>query len=103
MVRPASGAGPPVGFATTAPGPGDGDPGPTLELEDLFVDPAHWRLGVARLLVDDAQDAARGSGVHSVEVDANPRARGFYEAVGFAVVGDAMTELGPGLRMRRPA
>jgi len=88
--------GPPVGFATTTPAPGaDG----AVELVDLFVEPHRWRRGVARLLVADAVGAARDSGTSRVEVDANPHARDFYEAVGFVVVGETSTEFGPGLRM----
>jgi GNAT superfamily N-acetyltransferase len=93
--------GPPVGFATTVPVL-RGGAGSTLELEDLFVDPPQRRRGVARLLVDDVLAGARGCGAHCVEVDANPHARAFYEAEGFVAVGEASTELGPGLRMRRP-
>lgn len=54
---------------------------------------------MARLLLGDVQDGARSSGHRRVEVDANPHALAFYEAVGFVVVGDTSTELGAGLRM----
>ncbi len=86
-----------VGFATTVPSGAD------LELEDLFVDPARMRRGVARALVDDVVAFARSTGVARVTVDANPHARRFYEAVGFVADGPTSTELGPGLRMHRDA
>jgi GNAT superfamily N-acetyltransferase len=85
-----------VGFATVADSP-DGD---GLELEDLFVDPAHRRLGFARALVLDACSAARAGGHQRLWVTGNPHAAQFYHAVGFVDVAEATTELGNGSRMR---
>jgi hypothetical protein len=36
-----------------------------------------------------------------LEVTANPNARGFYQRVGFTVIGTTTTQFGPGIRMRR--
>ena len=82
-----------VGFATTR-ALGDID-----ELDDLFVDPAWMRRGVARNLIVDAVAIARSRGARRIEVTANGHALDFYAAVGFAL--DSMTEtrFGPGYRM----
>ena len=82
-----------VGFATTTEADG------VVELVDLFVDPDRMRQGVARSLVDDVVAWARASSARRIGVDGNPHARGFYEAVGFAVEGEVSTEFGPGLRL----
>ncbi len=71
-----------------------------LELEDLFVEPNLMGRGVGKALVRDADELARCRGASSIEVTANSHARGFYERVGFAVVGVADTMLGPAHRMR---
>lgn len=84
-----------LGFATVRP-----DQDGVLELEDLFVDPACRRLGIARRLVLDAVNSARESGHDHLFVIANPHAHAFYTSVGFIEVGQAKTELGVGRRMR---
>ncbi len=84
-----------VGFATAVPADAAG----ALELDDLFVDPRAMRRGVGRLLVEDLVDRARQAGAVSIEVTGNPRARAFYERVGFTVVGEVPMLLGAGLRM----
>ena len=84
-----------VAFATAVPADAAG----ALELDDLFVDPGAMRRGVGRLLVEDLVDGARRAGVVRIEVTGNPRARAFYERVGFTVVGEVSTLLGVGLRM----
>lgn len=98
VVDPVSDAGTVLGFATVA----GGEQG-ELDLEDLFVDPGHRRLGIARRLVLDAVRAARASGHAALFVTANPHAMAFYTAVGFVEIGEASTELGPGVRMRLDA
>lgn len=84
-----------VGFVTTTRA------GNTLELVDLFVDPACMRRGIARALLDDVVDHGRAAGVERIGVDGNPHARAFYETVGFVVEATVPTEFGPGLRMGR--
>ena len=54
-----------VGFATMTLG------GEVAELDDLFVDPAWMRRGVARALVLDAVSVARAGGSKRIEVTAN--------------------------------
>ena len=70
------------------------------ELDGLFVEPGQMCCGVGRALVEDAAARATGAGAARLEVTAGP-AQGFYEKVGFQVVGAAETRFGPAVRMRR--
>jgi GNAT superfamily N-acetyltransferase len=70
------------------------------ELDGLFVEPDHMRGGVGRALVQDAAERAARAGAELLEVTAGP-AQGFYEKVGFQVIGAAETLFGPAVRMRR--
>ncbi len=70
------------------------------ELDGLFVEPALWRTGAGRLLVERAEDYARAHSSHWLHVIGNPHAEGFYEACGFVTYGSYETEFGPGLLMR---
>ena len=85
----------PIGFSVVIPGPG-----PSHELDGLFVEPAHMGGGVGRALVEDAAGRASGHGAARLEVTAGP-AQGFYERVGFCLVGATETRFGPAVRMRR--
>jgi GNAT superfamily N-acetyltransferase len=87
--------GTPIGFSVVIPGSGL-----AYELDGLFVDPAHMRAGVGRALVEDAAALASRRGAAWLDVTAGP-ARGFYERVGFCLVGAAQTRFGPAVRMRR--
>jgi GNAT superfamily N-acetyltransferase len=69
------------------------------ELDGLFVEPDYLRGGVGRALVQDAAERAARAGAEVLEVTAGP-AQGFYEKVGFGVVGVAETRFGPAIRMR---
>jgi len=91
----ADGEGNLVGFATTTRAEH------VIELVDLFVDPGYMRQGIARSLLDDVVVHARATGARRIEVDGNPHAHAFYEAVGFVVESMVVTEFGPGLRLRR--
>jgi GNAT superfamily N-acetyltransferase len=85
----------PIGFSVVIPGGGL-----SHELDGLFVEPAHMRGGVGRALVEDAAARASGGGAACLEVIAGP-AQGFYERVGFGLIGTADTRFGPAVRMRR--
>ncbi len=86
-----------LGFATVTVADG-GEP----ELDDLFVDPAWHRRGVARLLVEDAAESLRSAGHQRLWVTGNPHASAFYAAAGFVGSERVETELGPGLRLQLP-
>jgi len=83
-----------VGFVTVASGQDDAP-----ELEDLFVDPAWRRRGIARQLVQRIVDTVRDSGHRRLWVTGNPHALAFYLAAGFVKTHQISTELGTGLRM----
>lgn len=70
------------------------------ELDGLFVEPARWREGIGRSLVDAAIHEARRRGL-SLTVTAAPGAKLFYEKCGFRAEGEAATRFGPALRMSR--
>jgi N-acetylglutamate synthase-like GNAT family acetyltransferase len=84
-----------VGFSVVIP-----REGAVHELDGLFVEPAYMHRGVGRSLVEDAAARASASGAVGLEVIAGP-AQGFYERVGFTIVGDEETRFGPAVRMRR--
>ena len=85
----------PIGFSVVIP-----TDGTAHELDGLFVEPAHMQRGVGRALVEDAAARAGHDAATALEVTAGP-AQGFYEKVGFSVIGDADTRFGPAVRMRR--
>jgi SAM-dependent methyltransferase len=69
-------------------------------LEDLFVDPAWTRRGVATALVRHLCEVVAARGGSCIEVVANPHALDFYLSAGFADCGEAATELGRARRMQ---
>jgi GNAT superfamily N-acetyltransferase len=85
-----------VGFATVMPR-ADG----SAELDALFVDPALWKRGVGRLLVERCADVARERAARVLHVVGNPQAEGFYVACGFRAHGTVATRFGAGLAMQR--
>ena len=85
----------PVGFSVVVPANG-----PVHELDGLFVEPDQMSAGVGRALVEDAAARASDQGAEALEVTAGP-AQGFYERVGFRLIGVAQTRCGPAVRMRR--
>lgn len=86
-----------TGFATWRPVDSE-----LAELEDLFVEPAWMRRGVATLLVEKLRVLLGRSDFTRLEVTANPHANAFYRSVGFAPVGIIDTEFGAGTRMELP-
>lgn len=85
-----------VGFAAILPRP-DGN----SELDALFVEPALWKRGVGRLLVDRCADLARERASRFLHVVGNPHAEGFYTSCGFRTTGTFATRFGVGLSMER--
>jgi len=73
-----------------------------VELEDLFVDPSHMRLGIATALVRAMSEDLRSMNFATIEVTANSHATAFYESVGFQPHELVETDGGPAVRMRRP-
>ncbi len=98
-----------AGFAAAGPSR-DEDASPRDgELYAIYVDPPCWRLGVGRALEAAALAGMRAAGFSSATlwvIAANPAARAFYEAAGWAFDGgDTTIELGddevPIVRYRR--
>ncbi|HEX6615295.1 MAG TPA: acetyltransferase [Gemmatimonadales bacterium] len=75
-------------------------------IEALFLDPDHRGRGGGTLLVAHAQ-ALSGRALAVDVNEQNPAARGFYEALGFAVAGRSALDSGgrpfPILHLKRPA
>jgi GNAT superfamily N-acetyltransferase len=73
-----------VGYALS--GPADGQPDRVGELDAVYLLPEAQRLGVGRLLVDDALTWLAETGYAECllwVVDQNTHARGFYQHLGF--------------------
>ena len=75
----------------------DGD----AELDGLFVEPTHWRHGVGRALVEQAESMATADGAASLWVTANTSALRFYDSCGFVTVGEVQTRFRPAPKMRK--
>ncbi len=76
-------------------------PDGSSELDGLFVEPACWRQGVGRALVEHCAVVAKGAGARYLHVIGNPQAEHFYSECGFQVVGTDLTRFGVGLLMKR--
>src|SRR5690606_27101769 len=63
--------------------------GRTATIWALFVDPAHERRGVGRLLLEPAVRWLEGEGAQAITLATAPgtRAEGFYQAAGFTIEG----------------
>ena len=66
--------------------------------EQLAANPDAIELPQA--FIDSGWVRASGQGAEALEVTAGP-AQGFYERVGFTLIGAAQTRFGPAVRMRR--
>ncbi len=84
-----------VGFAAVLPR-ADGD----AELDALFVEPALWRGGIGRALIEHCVTVARQRSSRILHVVGNPHAEGFYVACGFCTSGSVDTRFGAGLAMQ---
>ncbi|MEO8670671.1 MAG: GNAT family N-acetyltransferase [Tahibacter sp.] len=71
------------------------------ELDALFVEPACWRQGIGRVLLEHCVVAASEVGAAYLHVVGNPHAERFYVTCGFESIGKAQTRFGTGLSMRR--
>jgi N-acetylglutamate synthase-like GNAT family acetyltransferase len=85
-----------VGFAAVEPRANGG-----RELDALFVEPHMQRRGIGRSLIEHCAEVARKRGSTTLHVVGNPRAKAFYAACGFEVIGTTETRFGQGLLMRK--
>lgn len=66
------------------------DPGTnelTGEIATIYVDPAHWRSGAGKALMDASMEVARAAGYRTITLwvlESNLAGRRFYERIGFA-------------------
>ncbi|MEQ1771599.1 MAG: GNAT family N-acetyltransferase [Devosia sp.] len=79
-----------VGFATIIAHDGN-----DAELEGIFVEPSHWRRGIATALLHQIEREAAAWGATRLHVLAGQMALGFYRTTGFEKVGEQKTEFGP--------
>ncbi|ACU74514.1 GCN5-related N-acetyltransferase [Catenulispora acidiphila DSM 44928] len=80
----------------------EGEP-PHGELGSLFVDPDRIGKGVGRALFRHMADVARGVGIRTLMLDADPHAEPFYEAMGCVRVGVVPSGSIPGRTLNRYA
>lgn len=71
------------------------------ELGQLFVEPAHIGRGVGRALWTHAVGVARELGIHTLSIDSDPFAEGFYLAMGATRVGSTPSGSIPGRELPR--
>jgi GNAT superfamily N-acetyltransferase len=57
------------------------------ELEALFVEPSEIGTGIGRRLYSDVVEYARGAGLRSFRIEADPNAVPFYERMGAVIIG----------------
>lgn len=69
--------------------------GSNAELDGMFVEPGHWRRGIGRLIFDALRHELRAHDVTNIRVLAGASAVDFYRTVGFTIVGEEATPLGP--------
>ncbi len=97
------------GFVSCGPARDDDVPAPAGEIYALYVEPAVWRHGLGRSLLEAAADHCLAAGHTTLALwvlEENLRARAFYEALGWAPDGSRRSiELGgesaPEIRYRR--
>jgi GNAT superfamily N-acetyltransferase len=75
--------------------------GTDADLSKLFVEPAHFRSGVGRLLFAWATAKARGLGAVRMTIEADPGAAPFYERMGARHAGLASSLSIPGRMLPR--
>ncbi len=101
FVAEAENAGTIIGMATCSQRVITGWNGPVIFLQDLFVEPAYRRHGVAGALIARVAALARdiGSPIVELTVRADNPAQGFYRRNGFALVPQCLTYVlaGPAL------
>ena len=90
----AESGGEPVAYATLGPSRDPGAPAGTGELSALYVDPAQVSRGLGATLIARAEASLRELGYEHATLwvlAENPRARRFYERMGWAPDGQART------------
>ena len=68
-------------------------------MENLWVSPEHIGKGVGKRLFSHALDLSRQRGFKKLQLEADPNAVGFYEAMGMKQVGERISEIEGQLRI----
>ena len=58
------------------------------QLHGLFVDPAHWKRGIGRVLFGAAVARAKGIKAGALMITAEPSSEGFYKRMGAIRIGE---------------
>ena len=77
------------------------DLGSQMELDHLWVDPAHIGHGYGKSMFDHAVKQAREHGVSEMSIDADPNAAGFYALMGAEHCGAVAASM-DGIARERP-
>lgn len=64
-----------------------------IELQHLFIEPAHIRRGYGLALWEHAVDHARELGAERLQIIADPQAQGFYERLGSIPIGEHLSSI----------
>jgi GNAT superfamily N-acetyltransferase len=80
-----------------------GADGRSAEVGAFFIDPAWRRRGVGRKLWKQLVERAKSQGIAVLELDADPFAVPFYQAMGFLIVGETPSGSIPGRFLPRMA
>ncbi len=86
-----------LGFYTLDGGP------PVAELGQMFVEPVHIGRGIGTALWRHAVARAVADGIHTLTIDADPFAEGFYLAMGATRTGTVPSGSVPGRELPRLA
>lgn len=90
--------GEPIGFASFLIGGSD-----AAELDGMFVRPEYWRRGIGRQIFKAVEHELLRRQASDIRVVAGMSAVDFYKSVGFTIVGEEKTPLGPVVPVMRKA
>lgn len=65
----------------------------TIKLRQMAVDTSLQGKGMGKILVENAEEAARQNGYNTIVLHARKTAEGFYEKLGYKAYGDVFTEV----------
>jgi N-acetylglutamate synthase-like GNAT family acetyltransferase len=65
------------------------------ELDGMFVDPRCWRRGIGRMIFEATERELIARQATGIRVVSSASAVDFYKSLGFSIVGEERTRLGP--------
>jgi N-acetylglutamate synthase-like GNAT family acetyltransferase len=69
--------------------------GAYAELDGMFVDPSYWRRGIGKIIFEAVERELTARQATGIRVVSSASAVDFYKSVGFSIVGEESTSLGP--------